>query len=303
MRVVALAGGTGSAKLLRGLSKLPIDLTVVGNVGDNVWMYGTYVCPDVDIACYTLAGIASSRGWGIEGDTFNTMSSLSRLGFETWFRLGDKDMATCLARTEMIRKGSTLTEATDMIRARLGVKHTVLPVTDDHLETKIETGNGRIHLQEFWVRDKGRPRVKKIIYEGSGSAKASEEVVLALNEAEKVVVCPANPITSIGPMLAAGGISQSLVHTSAKVIALSPMTGKAPFSGPALKLMKASMIRGDSVGVAELYSNFLDAIMISSNDAVMKVEVESLGIECGLSDIRMGNAADEIRLAKEILAI
>lgn len=303
MRVVALAGGTGSAKLLRGLSKLPIDLTVVGNVGDNIWIYGVFVCPDIDIACYALAGISSSRGWGIENDTFATMSSLSRLGLETWFRLGDKDLGTCLARTELIRKGSTLTEATDRVRKQMGVKQTILPVTDDHLETMIETSKGRLHLQEFWVRDRGAPLVKSVEYEGSESATATEKVLLALKEADNVVVCPANPITSIAPMLAVKGLRQSLARSSAKVAALSPMEGKAPFSGPALKLMKASKIRGDSIGVAELYSKFADAMIISERDSGMKETIESLGIKCALSDTRMKSAEDEIRLAKEILAI
>ena len=157
MKVVALAGGTGSSKLLRGLARLPVDLTVVANVGDNFWTYGVYVCPDVDIATYALAGISGARGWGIAGDTFRVLGELSRLGAETWFRLGDRDMAVCLRRTGMLRKGVSLTEATIEIGRSLGTKPAILPVTNERLETRIMTRDGELHLQEFWVRERGRP--------------------------------------------------------------------------------------------------------------------------------------------------
>jgi LPPG:FO 2-phospho-L-lactate transferase len=302
LKVVALAGGTGSAKLLRGLSRLPIDLTVVGNVGDNIWMYGVYVCPDVDIACYTLAGIASPKGWGLDGDTFDAMSSLDGLGLDTWFRLGDKDLATCLARTEMMRNGATLTEATDSIRKRMGVKQTVLPVTDDQVETRIINEKLNMHLQEFWVKNKGRPTVKEVDYKGSKSATVTKAVTLAIEAAERIIVCPANPVTSIGPMLSVRGFAQRLEKSSASVTAVSPMQGKAPFNGPALKLMKATGVRGDSFGVAQSYSKFIDAIIISERDSRMKKEIESLGVRCRPSNTHMETMEDEIRLAKEVLA-
>ena len=303
MKVVALAGGTGSAKLLRGLQRLPLDLTAVVNVGDNAWMYGVYVCPDLDIATYTLAGVANrSRGWGIEGDTFVVLGMLSKLGVETWFRLGDMDLATCLARTQMMTEGATLTAATDRIRRRFGVGSRVLPSTDAREETRVATSAGEMHLQEFWVRERGRPRVVGVRYSGARGARVSPQVRSAILEADRIVVCPANPVTSIGPMLALPGFRRLLTSTKAKITALSPMVGRTPYSGPAGKLLKASGLRPDSVGVAGLYSGFLDRIVISDGDSSLKPEVESLGVGCTAADTLMAKADDEVRLAKELLA-
>jgi LPPG:FO 2-phospho-L-lactate transferase len=302
MKVVALAGGTGSAKLLRGLYRLPISLTVVSNVGDDYWVYGVYVCPDVDIGCYTLAGLADTKkGWGIAGDTFNTLDSLARFGVETWFRLGDRDFATCLARTQMLKRGWTLTRATNSIRRSLGVKCLILPASDEPVETRILTPRGDLHLQEFWVREKGRPRAKGVRYKVAGRAGPTQEVADAIESADRVVVCPANPVTSIGPMLALRGFRGLLERAGGRVVALSPMAGRTPFSGPAGKLMKACHFRNDSVGVARLYSKFLDSIVISKGDSALRGHVSSMGIECKLSDTMMGGPDDELRLAKELI--
>lgn len=302
MRVVALAGGTGSAKLIRGLSKLPVELAVVANVGDNVWMYGVYVCPDVDIACYTLAGIADrKRGWGIDGDTFEMMSRLDRLGLETWFRLGDRDLANCLARTEMMRSGVTLTEATQRICEVLGATVDVLPVADSHVETRVVTTAGDLHLQEFWVRDHGKPSVRSVRYEGADQSRVTRQVQAVVEKADRIIVCPANPVTSISPMLAVPGFVHMLSRVKAEVIALSPMDGRTPFSGPAGKLMKAMNIRGDSVGVASIYSKFLDRLVISERDAALAREIESIGVKCLLSNTMMRSQDDELRLARELV--
>jgi LPPG:FO 2-phospho-L-lactate transferase len=302
MKVTALAGGTGSAKLLRGLKSLPIDLTVVANVGDNVWMYGAYVCPDVDVACYTLAGISDvERGWGVRGDTFYSLERLARLGLETWFKLGDMDLAVCLARTEMLRRGGSLTSATERIRRALGAPSPVLPATDHAVETRVETKKGDLHLQEFWVRDRGRPAVLRVRYRGAASSSPTEQVARAVSDADRVVVCPANPVTSVGPMLAVRGFASLLSSTRARVVALSPMSGRRPFSGPAGKLMKAAGRRPDSVGVAEMYAGFLDALLISKGDAGMKRDIERLGVECAVTDTLMSNPRDEARLARELL--
>jgi LPPG:FO 2-phospho-L-lactate transferase len=302
LKVVALAGGTGSAKLLRGLDKLRIDLTVVANVGDNVWMYGLYVCPDIDIACYTLAGVADrARGWGIQGDSHRSLEQLAKLGTPTWFKLGDMDMATCLFRTRLLREGATLTQATRSICSALGVSRNVIPVTDDPVETRIVTPQGDMHLQEFWVRDGGRPSVTRVWYRGARGAMVTEEVKAALEGADRVVLCPANPVTSIGPMLAVPGFRTGLAGCEAKVVALSPMVGTSPFSGPAGKLMKAVGIRADSLGVAKLYSGFLDSLIISDGDVSLKEDIASLGIDCSLADTRMTAASDELRLAKKVL--
>lgn len=301
MRVVAFAGGTGSAKLIRGLQRLDVDLTVVANVGDNAWMYGAYVCPDVDIACYTVAGVANaSRGWGVEGDTFRFLEAAAKLGVETWFRLGDRDLATCLARTDMLRRGLTLTEATDRIRKALGAKPRVLPACDEPVRTTVSTPKGELGLQEFWVRDLGRPRVDRVYYRGASRARPTRQVADAVRRADRVVVCPANPITSIGPMLAVPGF-RSLVSSSRRVVAVSPMVGSAPFSGPAGKLMKAAGERPDSLGVARLYAGVIGALLVSDADAGLKPRIDALGVECRLGETRMAGPADEARLAREVL--
>ena len=302
MRVTALAGGTGSAKLLRGLATLPVDLTVVANVGDNIWMYGAYVCPDVDIACYTLSGVADrARGWGVQGDTFVALDLIAKLGLGTWFRLGDRDLAVCLARTEMLRGGSTLTEATERIRRSLGAAAPVLPACDQHVETRVVTSLGDLHLQEFWVRERGRPRVDSVYYRGAKAARPTGRVREAILRADRVVVCPANPVTSIGPMLALPGFTRLLSGSRARVVGLSPMSGGRPFSGPAGKFMRGSGRRADSVGVAEMYSKFLDALVISRADEGERGDIEALGVDCVTSDTLMKGRGEEARLAEELL--
>ncbi len=302
MRIVALAGGTGSAKLLRGLSGLGVDMTVVANVGDNIWVHGLYVCPDLDIAMYTLAGLANRRqGWGIEGDTFRTLSQLGQIGEPTWFALGDMDIATHIVRTKMLREGLTLTSVMDKLRKALGVDHAILPLTDDPVETRILTSAGDIHLQEFWVRDRGRPAVMGVAYKGSSKARFTEEVEEAVKMADRIVLCPANPVTSIGPMLAVPGFSRRLSLARARVTALSPMVGRVPFGGPAAKLMKAVGMRLNSVGVAKAYSEFLDSLVIDRSDESLAGEIEELGIKCILSSTLMADPSDERRIAKELL--
>ena len=274
------------------------------NVGDNAWVYGVYVCPDVDIATYTLAGIADAkRGWGIEGDTFNSLGAVSRLGRDTWFQLGDLDLATCLLRTEMMRKGASLTLATDRIRKALGVGTPILPATDGQVETWVSTSQGKMHLQEFWVREGGKPEVKGVTYRGVRESAPTAKVKSAIRRADRVVICPANPVTSVGPMLALPGFQELLGAAHGRVVALSPMVGRAPVSGPAGKLLESTGTRPDSVGVAELYSDFADAILISGQDSSLRSPIEALGVRCALTDTMMADRASESRLARELLEL
>lgn len=302
MKVVALAGGTGSAKLLRGLAGLVSDLTVVANVGDNFWFHGLYVCPDVDVATYALAGLSDEmKGWGIRGDTFSVLDQLSRLGEDTWFRLGDRDMATSVVRTKLLREGESLTAATSRIARALGARHTVLPATDSELETRLVTRSGTLHLQEYWVRDGGRPRVSRVEYRGASRASPTREVERALAEADRVVLCPANPVTSIGPILAIKGMKRLISGCGAEVIGLSPMVGRGPYSGPAGRLMRQLGVRPDSAGVASLYSGFMDKLVIDRSDAGLRSEVEESGVVCVEARTSMRNGLDERRLASVVL--
>ena len=281
-----------------------MDLTAVVNVGDNAWMYGVYVCPDIDIATYTLAGVADpDRGWGIESDTFRVLGGLSRLGEDTWFRLGDLDLATCLLRTEMLRNGATLTAATDRIRRALRVTSPILPATDGSVETWLSTSRGEMHLQEFWVRERGRPGVEAVAYRGASRSAPTARVKSAIRGADRIVICPANPVTSVGPMLALKGFVNLLAGSRARVVALSPMVGRAPVSGPAGKLLKSVGLRPDSVGVAELYSGFLDAILISDSDSGLRGKIEALGVSSAGTDTLMIDRDAESRLARELLEL
>jgi len=302
MRVVALAGGTGSAKLLRGLAGVIPSLTVVANVGDNYWVHGLYVCPDIDIAMYTLAGISDElKGWGIKGDSFAVLGQLANLGEETWFRLGDMDFATSILRTRLLLTGRSLTEVTLRLCRALGVRSRILPATDSKLETWMLTRTGRTHLQEYWVRDRGGPRVERVEYEGAGRARPTSLVSDAISRADVVLLCPANPVTSIGPILAIRGMRRLLSECKARVVAVSPMVGSGPFSGPAGRLMRGLGTRPDSAGVASLYADFLDELVIDRRDAGLRRRVEELGVTCSVADTFMRTRSDERRLASVLL--
>jgi LPPG:FO 2-phospho-L-lactate transferase len=303
MRVVVLAGGTGSSKLLRGLAKICGKVTVVTNVGDNFWTHGLYVCPDLDTAVYTLAGISNPKtGWGVGGDTFRTLGGLGKLGEESWFRLGDIDMATHIVRTKMLNEGKSLTQITSFLSKKLGAGQAILPATDSHVETRMVTSKGEMHLQEFWVRHKGLVPVRSVRYVGATRAAPTPEVREAVSNAEKLVVCPANPVTSIGPILAISGMKELFASSSAECVAVSPMRGNHPFSGPARKLMRAVNARPDSMGVARLYAGVVDSLLIHQADASMKTAIEKTGLRCKVADTTMKSEQDEVRLAEEVLS-
>jgi len=300
-RVVALSGGTGSAKFLRGLQKV-IEFTVVANVGDDAWFHGLYVCPDIDIVTYTLAGIADSkRGWGIDGDEFRALGQLKRLGSEaTWFNIGDLDMATHVFRTALMKKGKDLTEVTATIARRLGVRGaTILPATDQEVETHIVTEEkGEMHLQEFWVKERGRLTPNRVRYVGAQEAHTSKEVAKAISSASRVIVSPANPITSIMPMLSIGGFRALLVKSKAKKVAVSPMRGEGAFSGPAAALLSARGLEPTSEGVARLYKGVIDVLIVDESDRAQAEAIERAGVSCVLTSTLMKTREDERRLAK-----
>jgi len=303
LRVVILAGGTGSAKLIAGLSYIANKLTIISNIGDNIWLYGLYICPDLDITTYCLAGILDDKGWGVKDDTFNFLSQLSKLGFQTWFKVGDKDLAIHLVRTEMIKKGTRLTEITKFITNSLNIKHEIFPCSDFDVQTFVKTDKGELHLQEFWVREQAKPQVFGIEYKGSQFAEASPETLESILNAERIIICPANPITSIGPIMAVKGISEAISKSKARKVAVSPIIGSKPVSGPAGKFMQALGVRVDSVGVAALYKGLIDVLLIDKTDKNFCHEIESIGIECIEDEIIMKNKADQIRLASRALEV
>lgn len=302
MKTLILSGGTGSAKLLRGFKKRTTDFAVVANVGDNIWMHALYVCPDLDIIQYALSGLLDKRrGWGVAGDTFNALDQLRRLGEDTWFKLGDKDLAVHILRTELLRRGMTLTAITEELGVRMGVGVSVFPPTDTHMETHIITSRGEVHLQDFWVRRKGRDKVTGIKYVGSDVARPTEKVLHAIEDAQRIIICPANPVTSIGPMLAIKGLREALSESKARKLAVSPMVGKGAFSGPAAKFMRAIGIEANSYGVAKLYSSIIDTLVVDRQDSGLVGKIKELGIDCLQTRTLMRTVREERALATFVM--
>jgi len=304
--IVALTGGTGGAKLIEGLAAEidPANLTIICNTGDDAIFHGLYVSPDIDTITYTLAGfIDPAKGWGIKDDTFKASEQLRRLGADTWFKLGDRDLATHISRTQFLHEGLTLSQVTDRIRRALGVKSTILPMSDEHVETRVETRQGEISFQEFFVKDRWSSEVKGIRLVGAESSRPAPGVLEAIRCAEAVIVCPSNPITSIGPILAIPGIRSSLAGNDTPIVAVSPLIGSTAISGPAHKLMKASGREASPVGVAQCYSDFLDVFLIAEEDRNLAKPVAAANIQAICTNIRMRTLSDKRRLAREVLAL
>lgn len=304
MRVTALAGGTGAAKLLRGLAACldPADLTIVGNTGDDTEVWGLHVSPDLDTVTYALAGLLDvARGWGRAGETFRALEAMAALGGSTWFSLGDRDLATHLARTSALRTGETLTAVTARLAARLGVRARILPMSDAPVRTSVTTTEGRLTFQEYFVRDKAQGDVVSVAYDGAEAARPAPGVVEAIATAELVVVCPSNPVTSIGPILAVRGIAEALRATPASVVGVSPIIGGAPVSGPAGRLMTARGLAVSPLGVAAAYAPWLRALLIDAGDAGETAALSRAGVRAVTADILMTDRAREVALARRVL--
>ncbi|HKB24402.1 MAG TPA: 2-phospho-L-lactate transferase [Methylomirabilota bacterium] len=305
MRVVAIAGGTGAAKLLRGLAALPDarDLTVVGNTGDDTEIWGLHVSPDLDTVTYALAGrLDTGRGWGLAGETFRCLEAMGDLGAETWFNLGDRDLATHIARTRALRAGAPLSAVTAELARRLGVAARVLPMSDDPVRTRVRTPDGWLSFQEYFVREKAQVQVLDVEYAGAGAARPAPGVLEAIRDAERVVVCPSNPVTSVGPVLAVPGLTDALAATRARVVAVSPIVGGAAVSGPAGELMRARGLAVSPLGVAGAYAPWLDALVLDRRDAACAGELAKLGVRAVPGDILMTDGQREVALARVVLA-
>ena len=299
-----LAGGTGAAKFLRGLVQVvpEEDIHVVVNVADDTEIWGLHISPDIDSIVYALAKrLDTIRGWGLENETFRCLEEIQTYGLPSWFRLGDRDLATHLARTEFLKQGLTLTEAVARMTKAMGVKARVFPASDDPVRTKIETSNGVLGFQEFFVRERWQPDVRSVVYAGATEARPSAAVLNSIRDSELVIVAPSNPITSIGPILALHDIRDALRCTRAEVIAISPLIGNAALSGPAAKLMEACGYEVSPSGVARCYHDFLDNIVLDTRDAGLAASIryESIGVE--VTDIMMTDDDAARRLAEFII--
>jgi LPPG:FO 2-phospho-L-lactate transferase len=304
VNVVAIAGGTGAAKLLRGLAACvrPHELTVIGNTGDDAEIWGLHVSPDLDTVTYALAGrLDVERGWGLAGETFRCLEAMATLGAETWFNLGDRDLATHLYRTGRRRSGVPLSAVTAEIARSLGVAVRLLPVTDDPVRTRVRTADGWLGFQEYFVREKALVDVQDIVYAGAEVARPAPGVCEALAGADLIVVCPSNPVTSVGPILAVPGIVAALAAARAAVVAVSPIVGSAAVSGPAGALMRARGLPVSPAGVARAYAPWLDALLIDTRDQDRGGAVSAEGARPITAEIIMTDKAAEVALARRVL--
>jgi len=301
-----LAGGTGAAKFLRGLVRVvpEQDVHVIVNVGDDTEIWGLHISPDIDSIVYALAGkLDTQRGWGLRDETFRCLDEIKKYGMPDWFRLGDRDLATHIARTELLRSRSTLSQVTARLTQSLGVQATILPATDDPVRTKIETAEGTLGFQDFFVRERWQPAVRSVTYAGSAEARAPSEVLNSIRDAKLVIVAPSNPITSIGPILAIHDIRDALRCTRAEVVAISPLIGHAAFSGPAAKLMEACGYEVSPSGIARCYHDFLDNIVIDVQDATLapSIRYDTIGVQ--ITDILISDDEAATRLAAFVVEL
>lgn len=302
--ITVLAGGVGAARFLTGLTQLVKQeaLTVIVNTGDDIELFGLHISPDIDIVTYTLAGIVNDqKGWGIKGDTFNCLNLLKVFGEVDWFNLGDRDFATSILRTNMLKNGATLSQVTAKISCDLGLELKILPMTDDKVATYVQIPDGFVHFEEYMVKRAAKDPVFNVKFVGAETAKPAKGVIEAIMTSERIIICPSNPIVSIGTILHIPGVLAALQKTSAKKVAVSPIVAGVPIKGPADKLLDGLGIEVSTVGVAKLYADFIDWFILDSADAAEKDRVEALGIKVAVGNTLMKDLASKTALAKMTL--
>ncbi len=307
-RVVELAGGVGGAKLADGLQAVVADeLTVVVNTGDDLERHGLAIWPDHDTVLYTLAGLDDEeRGWGLRGETWHTIEALERLGEDAWFRLGDRDFATHLFRTERLRAGTRPTAVADALREAYGVAARVLPMTDDAVRTEVRTDEGWLEFQEYFVHRHQEPTVHEVRYRGIEAARATDEVVTAIEAADVVVIAPSNPIVSTGPILALARVRDALAAARSRgtpVVAVSGIVGGRALKGPADRMLASLGHESSALGVARLYADVADAFVLDAVDAALAPAIEGLGLRAHVTDTIMSDDAARARVAAAVLDV
>jgi LPPG:FO 2-phospho-L-lactate transferase len=310
MRVVCLAGGVGGAKLADGLQRAlgPGELSVVVNTGDDLERHSLAVWPDHDTVLYTLAGVADPvQGWGIAGETWTVMEQLARLGADTWFRLGDRDIATHLFRTARLRDGGRPTEIASQLARAFGVPSAIFPMADEPVRTRVRTDGGWLDFQDYFVRLRQEPEVREVAFEGVDRSRVTPEVSAALAAAEAVVIAPSNPIVSIGPILAVPGMREAIAGARARgvrVAAVSGIVAGRALRGPADRMMAGLGEEATALGVARRYAatGLLDVFMLDEQDRSLAGGVAALGVEAVVADTIMSDDAARVRLAREVLA-
>lgn len=307
MEVVALAGGVGAARFLRGLVRAlpPEEVCAIVNTGDDREFYGVHVCPDLDIVTYTLAGMVDpERGYGLAGDSFAVVEALGRLGHATWFRLGDRDLATALHRSLRLRQGAGLASVADEVRRAYGVRARLLPMSEEPCPTFVELRGGRrVHFEEYLARDGAPDEVSGVDLSAAARARPGPGVLEALARARVVLVCPSNPVVSIGPILQLRGLREALRRGKAPVVAISPIVGGAPVKGPADRLLRGIGVEVSARGVARMYEGLADGYVLDRRDASQRRDVEALGLQARVTETWMRDAGVAEALAREALEL
>ena len=304
--VLALSGGVGGAKLALGLSHLlpPERLTVVVNTGDDQEFHGLHVAPDLDTVMYTLAGVVNSdAGWGVGGDTFHALEMLGRYRAPTWFRLGDKDLATHILRRQRLDEGRTLSEVTRELCRHLGVRHPIVPMSDQPLRSVVETDEGDLAFQTYFVERRCRPVVRGMRFGGAGDAAPSPDFARALREASTLIFCPSNPWLSVDPILAVSGVREAVRSFRGRRLAVSPIVGGKALKGPAAKIMAELGYEVSVVGIADYYRGLCDTLLLDESDRGCASSIEERGLSAYLTRTVMRTLDEKIALAREILRI
>lgn len=302
--VVALAGGVGGAKLAEGLAGTlaPDRLHVIVNTADDFTLWGLHISPDLDTVMYTLAGIANPvTGWGIQGDTFEALAMLGRLGEDPWFQVGDRDVATHIRRTDALASGRSLTDITTAMSSALGIGPSILPMTDSRVATMVDTPNGMVSFQDYFVARRQQDDVLGVTFDGIDAAGLTEKAGAAIDGVEVIVFCPSNPIVSIGPILGLPNARKRLVGSSAVRVAVSPIVGRRALKGPADRMLTTLGHDSSASGVAELYRDLVDVFVIDTRDVGERAAIEALGLRVVVTDTVMGGREDRERLAREVL--
>jgi LPPG:FO 2-phospho-L-lactate transferase len=304
--ITALAGGVGASKLLLGLYDVadPAKLTAIVNTGDDIVLHGLRISPDLDIVTYTLAGVIdSAKGWGFRGETFHTLKRLAVFGRVNWFNLGDRDLATHIHRSALLAEGLTLTFAAESIRTALGVKSPILPMCDQPVPTIIDSDEGALHFQEYLVKRRAEPVVRGIRFDGVETASPAPGVLEAIRDADRIVICPSNPLISIGPILAVPGIREALRARRENVIAVCPIVGGKSLKGPSDKMLAQLGYESSAQGVAKLYADFTGTFVIDPADQAQARAIESLNMKAAILPTVMTTRAEKRKLAQRLLSL
>jgi len=306
LKITALAGGVGASKLLLGLYDVmdPAGLTIIVNTGDDIALHGLKISPDLDIVTYTLAGVVDpSKGWGFRGETFHALERLAVYGRAKWFNLGDRDLATHIHRTALLGEGKSLSEAAESIRSALGVKARLLPMSDDAAPTMIDSNEGPLHFQEYLVQRRAEPVVEGIRFAGVESARPAPGVLEAIQEAGRIIICPSNPLISIGPILAIPGVREGLCARISEVSAVCPIVGGKSLKGPSDKMLTQLGHEATALGVAKLYADFAGTFVIDPVDKAQEPAISALGMKVAILPTVMKTRAQKRKLARALVTL